>query len=195
VGQTTLEIRRRHPSARIHAFEPIQSTFDLLKEKVGALPGVTCHRLALSDREGEQTIRAVPGSVFNSLDSKLLAEEKNAVQEGILLSTVDRFLAGQNLRSVDLLKTDTEGHDLKVLEGAKDVLSRGGVGCVYTEVTFSRENSHNTQFVPVFDLLRGAGYRFMGLYEMEHFQTNPWNLSFCNALFARTVAPKTAAGS
>jgi hypothetical protein len=34
-----------------------------------------------------------------------------------------------------LLKTDTEGHDLKVLEGAEQMLDEGRIQAVYSEST------------------------------------------------------------
>jgi FkbM family methyltransferase len=186
VGQTTRQVLDRFPQARVHAFEPVGSTFAALQNGVRDLASVRCYQLGFSDREGSATIQVVPGSVFNSLDSRLLAGDPDAIEETITLTTVDRFLAERGLRTVDLLKTDTEGHDLKVLLGAREVLERGDVKCIYAEVTFSPGNSHNTQFTPVFELLQRWGYRFMGLYEMEYFQTKKWDESFCNALFARS---------
>jgi len=183
VGQTTLAIRRRFPTARIHAFEPVRSTFETLRANVGSLPNVECHNVALSDAEGSRTIPILPGSVFNSLTSPLWKNDDKAIQEEVRLTTLDRFAAEHGIAAIDILKTDTEGHDLAVLSGARELLSRSAVRCIYTEVTFSAANTQNTPFPPIFELLSGKGYRFMGLYEMDYFQTNPWDASFCNALF------------
>jgi FkbM family methyltransferase len=183
VGQTTRAIKRRFPAARVHAFEPVASTFQELKAQVTQLPDVQCHNVALSDQIGQRTIPVLPGSVFNSLTSPLWSKEETAIREEVTLTTVDHFVEAHGIESIDVLKTDTEGHDLAVLEGAKQVLAANRVRCVYTEVTFSAENAQNSRFGPIYDMLSGAGFRFMGLYEMDYFQVNPWEASFCNALF------------
>lgn len=183
VGQTTLSIKKRFPDAHVHAFEPVRSTFETLRAAVGHLSSVYCHDVALSDQEGSRTIPIVPGSVFNSLSSPYWKDEKDAVREEVKLIALDTFVAARAIGGIDLLKIDTEGHELAVLQGATGALSHAGTRCVYVEVTFSSQNTQNSQFTPIFDFLVPLGYRFMGLYEMDYFQINPWDRSFCNALF------------
>jgi FkbM family methyltransferase len=183
VGQTTLSIKRQFPSATVHAFEPVRSTFETLRATVGHLSDVQCHDVALSDEEGTRTIPILPGSVFNSLVSPLWNDEKKAVREEVRLTTLDRFAAGRGIGAIDLVKSDTEGHDMAVLIGARQQLAEAGARCVYVEVTFSPVNRQNSLFSPIFDFLGALGYRFMGLYDMHYFQVNPWDESFCNALF------------
>jgi len=183
VGQTTLSIKRQFPTASVHAFEPVHSTFDTLRSAVAHLPGVFCHNVALSDENGNRTISILPGSVFNSLSPSSWIDQKQAVQEQVKLITLDRLVAENAIGAIDLVKIDTEGHDLAVLTGAKQELSRIGSRCVYVEVTFNPSNRQNSLFFPILDFLQPLGYRFMGLYEMDFFQINPWDISFCNALF------------
>ncbi len=97
--------------------------------------------------------------------------------------TLDQFADEFAIGAVDLVKTDTEGHDLAVLRGGQAVLSGPGSRCVYVEITFSQANTQNSRFGEVYDFLQSLNYRFMGLYEMDFFQINPWDKSFCNALF------------
>jgi FkbM family methyltransferase len=186
IGQTTTSIKRRFPSVEIHAFEPVRSTFDTLRAAIGHLPGVQCHHVALSDREGDRTVPIVPGSVFNSLGAALFKNDRQAIQENLKLTTLDRFVDEHHIGAIDLLKTDTEGHDFEVLSGAKATLSAGRIQCIYTEITFNPANRQNSHFGPIFDFLQSMGYRFMGLYEMDLFQINPWETSFCNALFSKS---------
>jgi FkbM family methyltransferase len=183
VGQTTLSVKRRFPIATVHAFEPVRSSFEALRAAVGHLPGVHCHDVALSDQEGTRTISVVPGSVFNSLSAPLRNQDEKAIQEEVRLTTLDRFAAARAIGAVDLIKIDTEGHDLAVLTGAREALAQPGQRCVYVEVTFNPENKQNSLFSPIHDFLQPLSYRFVGLYEMYFFQINPWDRSFCNALF------------
>jgi FkbM family methyltransferase len=183
IGQTTASIRRRFPAASIHAFEPVSSTFASLHASVGHLSGVHCLALALSDDSGTRTISALPGSVFNSLNTSEWINEQNPGHEQIAVDTIDRFLVQHSVPAIDLLKVDTEGHDLAVLQGAKTTLAREGRRVIYVEVTFSEENTQNSNFFAIYEYLDALDYRFMGLYELDYFQVNPWDRSFCNALF------------
>jgi FkbM family methyltransferase len=183
IGQTTLGIRQRFPMARVHAFEPVRSTFTTLRDSVGNLPDVHCHNFALSDQRGTRTISILPGSVFNSLSSPIWANERKALREEITLTTLDQFVDEYAVGAVDLVKTDAEGHDFRVLQGGKATLSGAGSRCVYVEITFSQANTQNSQFFEIYEFLQSLTYRFMGLYEMDFFQSNPWDESFCNALF------------
>ena len=190
VGQTSLALAARFPDSRIHAFEPVSATFAQLKANTALTPQITCHNLALSDRSGSAKVRVVPLSLVNSLQrGAAIGADQAAVEETLTLGTVDEFAARHGLAAIDILKTDTEGHDLAVLRGAAPLFAAHRIAAVYCEVTFSRENTLNTSFFEVFEHLSALGLRFLGLYEMFYFQTKPWNESFCNALF---VDPQAA---
>jgi len=183
VGQTTKLVKGRFPAAVVHAFEPIGSTFDALQAEVGSLPQVSCHRLALSDRSGSMSISTLPRDPRNSLTSTFLHEVKGLVQETVTLVRLDAFLSERGIRGADILKTDTEGHEMEVLRGAEEVLRRGDVKCVYVEVTFNPANRHHTLFGRVAEYLLPMGFRFAGLYETENLLHPTKDFEFCNALF------------
>lgn len=187
VGQTTEYFRARLPGATIHAFEPVPDTYARLVAGVGKLGGVHCHQLALSDTVGTAEIVTTGRSVEASLSSALLSEQPGVRRETVKLTTVDAFCLANDIVAIDLLKVDTEGHELAVFDGATGLFSRRAVGAVYAEICFSADNRHNTQFSAVFDRLTGQGLRFLGLYEMEWFQELPTTTAFCNALFAMDV--------
>jgi len=48
----------------------------------------------------------------------------------VSLETIDEFCAENNVRQVDIIKTDTEGHDLSVLRGASKMLTQGNVSAI-----------------------------------------------------------------
>jgi len=195
IGQTSLALVDRFPTAAIHAFEPVTSTFEHLRDATRKHRNITCHRMGLSDRAGTIEFEAAPDSVYNSIATPGHALLPGTPREFAPVTTIDQFIASLGVAHVDLLKTDTEGHDLNVLRGASDSLSRGVIRAVFTEVTFCRENPRNTHFPEIQEFVEPLGYRFVGLYDMHWFQTKRWRESFCNALFvrddalARTVSP------
>ena len=70
----------------------------------------------------------------------------------------------------DLLKTDTEGFDAKVIAGAQRMLSGGHVRCVLTEVGFVDDTQH-TEFSSAFLPLHQYGFELAGIYEITYRRT------------------------
>lgn len=181
-GQTVSEILCAFPSADIHAFEPFADPFARLMALCAHAPRVVPVQLALGAEAGVLRVQPREKSVLNSLlpQSEALG---TGVPETIRIDTVDNYCRSQGLKTIDVLKSDTEGYDLEVLRGAKAMLSAHDVVFVYLEVSLHMGNRQNTAFQPAFNLLTAHGYRFLGLYEtypLHHFEEP--NL-FCNALF------------
>ena len=48
-------------------------------------------------------------------------------------TTLDTFVEQHGIKNIDFLKIDTEGFELEVLQGAKQLLSEGKIGTVIFE--------------------------------------------------------------
>jgi len=183
VGQTVLELRAALPGSCIHAFEPFDQPYAELSALCGQLPEATAVKLALGAAPGSIEAVAHETSVLSSLAHAPTAVASVPRQQ-IQIDTVDAYRTRQHIGIIDILKTDTEGYDLEVLQGAAARLRAKQVRFVYAEVSFFQGNTQNTPFQPLFAYLSDHGYRFLGLYEtypLHHFKEP--NL-FCNALFS-----------
>ncbi len=106
----------RLADVELHACEPSAHTAQVLAD---ALAGTTAkvHRVALSDRTGTATLRVVaPGAGTNSLHGTTGSREE------VPTVRLDDLARTEGMTRVDLLKIDTEGHDLAVLRGATELL-------------------------------------------------------------------------
>lgn len=182
-GQTVQDLKRAWPAARVHAFEPFSQPCAALQVVAARHAGVNVAAVALGAEPGTVVVQPRATSVLNSLLSST-APPSSAPAETLSINTVDHYCDAHGIESIDVFKTDTEGYDLEVLRGAEGMLARQRVTFVQVEVSCCPENTHNTAFQPVFDLLaRRHRYRFLGLYDtypLHHFDEP--NL-FCNALF------------
>lgn len=179
-GQTSLAVRRAFPGATVHAFEPVAETFAILQQAVGADRQVHASRLAVSSEVGVVHLQAqaqlshiVPASSAGGAD----VESVDAV-------TLDAYCAQHQIRRIDILKTDTEGHDLAVLKGASQLFADGSVNWVFVEVTFDPDDATHSQFSEICEWLRARSLAPWCFYDPYH-ANDGQTLLFCNVLFAR----------
>jgi len=120
------------PPKRGLMFEPSTSALALLRAKFAAHPELTIIPMAVSDAPGTTTFyeeenaggtsSCVPGY------SKPTARART-----VEVTTVDAALAAHGLDHVDVMKVDVEGFDLRVLKGARTLLTEHRVGLVQFE--------------------------------------------------------------
>jgi hypothetical protein len=60
----------------------------------------------------------------------------------VQVTTLDAFCNRERIASIDILKTDTEGYDARVLSGARRMLSEKRIHCVVSEVGFIGDRYH-----------------------------------------------------
>ena len=168
------------PEATIYSFEPASDTFRQL-ESAAEGHRIVPVRAALSDVSGTRTLRSVPGmdwmSSLEELDLSRLNLEASEHEEVPCL-TLDEFCAEHGIGSVDVLKIDTEGHELAVLRGAVGLLERHAVGYIQFEMgvanldtrTFLRDfvNLLEPDY-PVYRILRDGLYRLNYSVKEESF--------------------------
>ncbi|MDR1137661.1 MAG: FkbM family methyltransferase, partial [Synergistaceae bacterium] len=117
------------PSLICYAFEPARYAFELLNRNIclnELQSRIITYNLALSAHRGDSFIY-IPadgkGSGLATLSSTPLRFSESKKEE-ISLITLDEWMLEVRPKSVDLLKIDTEGHELFVLQGAQELLER-----------------------------------------------------------------------
>lgn len=199
-GETALAYLAAFPGAAVHAFEPHPNSFACVA-KLGS-DRLHAHRLAASNRCGEAEF-FVFSELADDPDAPIAASMNNSLvaqtQFGLVAGpnpksitvdcvTVDRFCADQGIDRLDLLKIDTEGHELEVLEGAAETLASRGVRFVFLEFETLHpiEGASGGALAPCAALLEPHGFRLLATYP-NNMLDRPLYVSL-NALF---VAPPT----
>lgn len=183
VGQTVKRLRPLFPTAQIHAFEPVPSTFAQLQANVRGDPLTQCHPLALAERAGTITIKINAKSELNSLSPALRdAADLNATEVALTLDTTAGFCARHGITHIDLLKIDVEGFELAVLEGTVPLFSVGAVDYIVAEAGLMPNNPRFTPLPAMIDFLLPHGFWLVGVYEQmgHHYRQGG---EYCNALF------------
>jgi FkbM family methyltransferase len=145
----------RAADLRLHAFEPEPEAYARLARALDGTPAVLS-AAALSDRDGTSALHVVgPAAGTNSLH---LAPGDTATAEIVRTITLDSYAARSGVPRFELVKIDTEGHDLTVLRGARSLLAEHRIAVVQFEY------NHRWVFAraflrDAFEFLADLGYR------------------------------------
>lgn len=185
IGQTALHFTKHFPKANIHSFEPVSSTFKKLVSNTKDNARIKCHQLALSNIKEQISISVFDDnehSELNSLKNNLQSKTGNTKMETINTDTLNHFVEENKIDSIDLLKIDTEGYEMPVLNGSMNALQNNRVKLIYLEVGFSKSNPRHTFFIDAFQFLAEHNFSLFGLYEIHHYDLKKDN-HYGNALF------------
>lgn len=168
----SLGLAQASKEVHVHAFEPSLATRSMLAARFVESVAVTVHPYALSETVGEATFYSnEDGAGTNSL-----SPSSGLNVEVVKLITIDQFLQQTGIKTVTMVKIDTEGFDLLVLRGAEKSLHDGRIGIVQFEYNWRWLLNH-ASLRDVFDLISGKPYRLGKLvgetiefYEKWHFE-------------------------
>lgn len=122
----------------VHAFEPCRGTCDTLMRNLqqDATGGrVLVNNIAMSSAAGTRrfySFRANAGT--NSLYPIDAAERQNV--EDVQTETIDAYCSMAGVSRIHFIKVDTEGHDMEVLYGARQMIENKSVDVIQFEYNF-----------------------------------------------------------
>ena len=153
------------------SFEPQSASFRKLRERFGADLRIKIKQAAVGNEVGTvQLYFSSEGETTASLHRDSVSGQ--AQSETVALTTIDRACEEEQVERIDLLKIDTEGHEMAVLLGASRMIESGGIAAIQFEFgdTFLHTPYH---FTDVWQLLspRFAFYRILrhGVVEVPRY--------------------------
>ena len=168
-GKDTKILARFWKHGRIHAFEPVPELYKLTKNHTNKLKNVKTYPVALSNQNGFATFfisefANKPG--MPSASSSLLAPEEHLEREKqvvfpkqitVKTVTIDSWAKTHNIRHIDLMWLDMQGHELDALKHATSILPQ--VRIIFTEVEFVKAYKNQ----PLYTDVKKSGSPFKGL--------------------------------
>ena len=133
IGDWVAEVLEWSGTATVYCYEAIPSTYAELTGNVTD-PRAHLFNKALSNEAGELEFNASELSEVSSVYDVHRFDENLAVTKvKVSAETGDAECARLGIARIDLLKVDTEGHDLTVLRGFKGMLERGAIDVIQFE--------------------------------------------------------------
>ncbi len=165
IGQSIEHFRQEFPESEIYSFEPNPEIFLELKRNCSSFNNNHLFQTALNSKNG-----LFPFNVTNVPEaSSLLEPHRKLIQLSkdnkygfhtvdVQCETLDYFCRQKNISSIDLLKVDVQGAELRVLEGGRECLQRGCVKIIYAEMNFAETYDNQVQFEDLLTYCREYNY-------------------------------------
>lgn len=188
-GQTISILQRIFKRPVIHAFEPNTTLVEkILLPAHNGNADVVVNAAALGAENGTLTFNQFEEDTMSSF-LKLDVNEQNPYRDTALSAevsvpvwTLDQYAASRNLGPIDLIKIDTQGYDLQVLQGARKHLSSGRIKLVLLELNFIPLYANQPTFGDVDAFLRGHGYALVDMYDKFYVDDR---LAWCDGLYQK----------
>jgi FkbM family methyltransferase len=189
VGQSALDFSKLFPEAKIDSIEPYSVAFAALKEASQGLPNVTPHNLAIGNSAGQTSLRLHKAAVTNSVLAPatcavgLLGNEllETTGHELVRMETIEQFCKDQAIDTIDLLKSDTQGYEDRVLESCGKLLTPSKIRLLMIEVLFFEHYYYQGDFGRIYTMLLEKNYKLYSLYNLH--STTTTGYMWADALF------------
>jgi FkbM family methyltransferase len=174
-GYYSLKALSYYPNCKVIAFEPSSDNIQLFKNNINepSSSRITIHKSAVSNEIGESVLNITSYGPAHSLEPQSkehYRQNPHAFEigkENVKVVTLDDILSSEKI--IDVLKIDTEGHEVKVLQGARSILEK--TRYVIIEVSLARDTSPSEQNVfAIFKLLQASGFSLYSIIDLYPFE-------------------------
>ena len=165
-GQSVKKFKKIFPESVIHSFEPSPKTFEKLSNICSGYSNCTPWNMGIGSNDGFLNLHENTFSVMSSfLKLGSLGWGKEHETSKVPIATVTSFTKQHNIKFIDILKCDTQGFELEVFRGAKQLMIENKIGLIYFEFTFTSIYNDLPKFEDVFSILRDNRFRFITSYQ------------------------------
>src|SRR5262249_15029949 len=120
-------------------------------------------------------------SAFNSITRCTLPGIEVVTTCTVPVCTIDRFCTDHNIQTIDILKLDIQGAELRALHGASSMLAKQKISLIFSEVLFGPEYEQQSYYHEIAGWLMRFGYHLFRFYELRYNYDR--SLDYSDAIF------------
>jgi len=147
-------------NVQVYSFEPVSKTFAVLQKNIQLNNSKTkAFNFAVSNYDGIgdlKTVRADGAIALSILDGAPYFTRRPVKNSKIKVVTIDKWCADNNVIP-DFMKIDVEGGEIRVLQGAENIISKHNPG-ILCEFCQENANQFGYRIDEIVKFLRGYGY-------------------------------------
>jgi FkbM family methyltransferase len=129
IGSMCLSFAKRAPEGFVYAFEPTEYAYKKLVRNLSLNPDLSSRIHATHAYVSNRSEESQPVECYSSWKVDGLKAETHPIHGGLIrpaeltqVLTIDDFCRDNAIDRLDFIKIDTDGHELDVLEGARETL-------------------------------------------------------------------------
>ena len=173
----------------VHSFEPIKELLNTQKIKYGILEK---QNVAVSDFSGQVKFFERNVSSTSSIFENDYINQNNIKSEySVQQIEISKYILNNNIFLIDIVKIDTEGNDLNILENICKILNEVDIKLFKIEILFQNNNNFSMEnFATVMQVLRDKKFSFIGFANskyknnlMFHFDAYFVNNKYLNKIY------------
>ena len=165
IGEYTEMIKEKSNKLKLnttlHLFEPTQSCYSFISDKFKNDDNITLNNFGVSNKDGSATIfydkeKSGLASLYQrNLDSYNMQMDQS---ETIKLIRIDNYIEEKQIKHIDFIKIDIEGHELKAFEGFGKYISGDFIDYIQFEYGGANLDSH-TSLMEIYKFLEDKGFK------------------------------------
>jgi FkbM family methyltransferase len=176
-GQSIKRFNLIFDNCIVHSFEPITKCFN---QMVKDFPGKKFikNNYALSDKNTNKNFfinKNLQTSSFNRINKNYdHIHEKNKINNSIKVKTItlDAYINFNGIKKIDILKIDTQGHELNVLKGSKKSLKKNMINFIELEIILSDYYINKINLYEIDHIMNKNNYKLVDLQDLYYNNKN-----------------------
>ncbi|MBX9888404.1 MAG: FkbM family methyltransferase [Flavobacteriaceae bacterium] len=167
-GQTITKIKQFYPNCDLHSFEPSKICFSYLSQNFGESKRLKLNNVAMGAKKELLDFNEYSWSALNSFLTRAYTKSKIIDNYKVEVTTIDDYCFNNKIKSISLLKTDTEGFELNVLKGATNMMMHNHIQFVYVEIFFNLNYVGQSSFGDIYNYLLEKGFDLVRFYDVGY---------------------------